>query len=522
MLCVTGKETSVELLQLRLDHVFATARAQELPTLGDTTGRPAALLQEVRLDALTPPVDRVWALLRRHAPRLLVCCRPAREGGSFIGNETERLRLLEQAAACGVAYLDVEADCADSTLRGLARISANTRLVLSEHHFAGIPADLERRFAALANRGVGEVLKLAATVEDAAALVRLEALRRHATLPTLLVGMGPAGLLSRCRYPAFGAPWTYVGADADSHTAPGQLSLEQALQLGLPASATLPFLAVVGGPQVTASPGPTVYNRLFRRRGWPWSYFPVITAQPQQAFELLRAHGALGLAVTMPHKAAALAYAGAGADRRAQQAQAANSLRFGAAGVEATNSDITGVREPLRALLARTSPPAGGTRALVLGAGGAARAAALACRALDLKVAVSARREQPARALLRPDEDFVAWEDRAQDPATVLINATPLTGGDATPWPTGQPLRKAVVFELALGTEPSALLAQSRAEGAAGIAPQEMWLAQGAEQMSWITGEPVTVDELRDCSGYQRADATQGRQARRGGEDGRR
>ena len=517
MLCVTGRESSVELLQLRLDHVFSTARAHGLAVLGDAGATSAGLLQEVRLDALTPPIEGVWALLRRHAARLVVCCRPAREGGSFIGDEAERLRLLERVADCGVAYLDVEADGADSTLRALAQRQGQGRLVLSEHHFGGLPADLERRFAALAQRGVGDVLKLAVSVDDAAALGRLQALRQHAAQPTLLIGMGPAGLLSRCRYPAFGAPWTYVSANDDGGTAPGQLSFEQALQLGLPRSATAPFLAVVGGAQVASSPGPTVYNRLFRRRNWPWSYLPVITQQPLQAFELLRAHGALGVAVTMPHKAAALRYAGPGADAKALQAQAANSLRFGTDGVQATNTDITGVREPLRALLSGKALPPARRRALVLGAGGAARAAALACRELGLIVAVSARREAAGRALLAAGEDFVPWEERTGDAAAVLINATSLTGSDCSPWPSAAPLSKEVVFDLALGTEPPALLKQARAEGIAVIVPHEMWLAQGAEQLSWISGEDVTLEQLRACSGHRQADERESRQAPRGG-----
>ena len=79
--------------------------------------------------------------------------------------------------------------------------------------------------------------------------------------------MGLAGLLSRCRYPAFGSPWTYVKADEQAGTAPGQLTLAQAREMGLPQTAEQPFFALVGGPQVQHSMGPVVYNRLFRATG---------------------------------------------------------------------------------------------------------------------------------------------------------------------------------------------------------------------------------------------------------------
>ena len=73
MLCLTGNESSVAQLARRLERYADD---------GD-------LLHEVRLDALQEPVDGVFGLLERFGSRSIVCCRPEREGGHYVGAEQE-------------------------------------------------------------------------------------------------------------------------------------------------------------------------------------------------------------------------------------------------------------------------------------------------------------------------------------------------------------------------------------------------------------------------------------------------
>ena len=63
--------------------------------------------------------------------------------------------------------------------------------------------------------------------------------------------------------------------------------------------------------------------------------------------------------------------------------------------------------------------------------------------------------------------------------------------GQRSPWSDDVQLPCAVVFDLAITGKPSRLLERARHEGAIAIEAIEMWLAQGARQMSWITGEHV-------------------------------
>ena len=106
-----------------------------LAALHRVTGR--ADLAELRLD-LMQSFDLPRLLAERPLP-VIVTCRPTREGGRWRGTEVERLAVLRQAAALGAEYVDLEWDVA-TEIATLDR--SRTRIILSRHNFAGMPADL--------------------------------------------------------------------------------------------------------------------------------------------------------------------------------------------------------------------------------------------------------------------------------------------------------------------------------------------------------------------------------------------
>ncbi len=457
MLCVTGNEAELDALAARLSRL------------------PTGALAELRLDALAPHQQQgALALVQRYGPRLVVCCRPTRQGGTYEGDETERIALLVEAAKAGAGVIDVEGDCDDATLTRLRSALAvdGARLLLSWHDVEGWRPELTTRLRELERRDVA-LTKLAVAFDEPANLSSLLELSAKLDKPSVLLGMGAAGRLSRTRYRRFGSPWTYVCEQATRATAPGQLTLEDAQALALPESSDAPFLALIGGPSVAASPGPTIYNGWFRLRGLPWAYHAIETAEPPRCVALLAQLGALGVSVTMPHKLAALALADE-VDPSAREAGAANTLVFDAGKTRAFNTDIVGVREPLASAVVAMNA----TRALVLGAGGAARAALLACRELGLQVSCAARRPEQAAAL---GVFAIPWDQRHAVTADVLINATAL-GGPRSPWPD-RPITAAVVFDLALSRHPSKLLQEARDARATHIDAGEMWVAQGVAQL---------------------------------------
>jgi 3-dehydroquinate dehydratase type I len=451
VICVTGAERDVGALRQRIEADDA--------------------FHEIRADALDTH-DGLLELVRQHGSRVLVCHRPARQGGGYDGDETARLALLRDALDAGARYVDVEDD--------VAHDFDCSRVVMSWHDFGGRADDLVARAKAMRPRCA--VVKLAVHVDDAAELEQLRRVRDAIDGDVVLIGMGAAGLLSRTHYQRFGSRWTYVAADPALATAPGQLDLATATAMNMPASSGAPFVALIGGEQVMFSPGPEVYNALFRQRGLTMSYLSIISTSLERCLPMLTSLGAIGLSVTMPLKSEANDFA------IDQTLGAVNSLKRTGDTWHGINTDICGVREPLRDAEAKG-------RVLILGAGGAARAAAVACRELELDVTLSARKREQAEALVRSMGQSVAaidWNARGGFGADVLINATAVSGDD-TPWPND--VMPPLVFDLAISPR-SRLLEDTRAFGSRAIDAMQMWIHQGAEQMRFILGDDVTATEL--------------------------
>ena len=96
-------------------------------------------LVELRLDTVSDP-DAAGALAGRRLPAI-VTCRPTWEGGAFAGSEDARKRLLADALAAGADYVDVEAGAG---FDDLIATTAGKRIVLSAHHFDGLPPGTRR------------------------------------------------------------------------------------------------------------------------------------------------------------------------------------------------------------------------------------------------------------------------------------------------------------------------------------------------------------------------------------------
>src|SRR5262245_3410428 len=103
----------------------------------------AADMVELRLDGVAD-IDVAGALTGRKLP-VIVTCRARWEGGRFDGSEDDRLRILGEALTLGADYVDVEWRADRRPLAGADR----RRIVLSHHHFDGVPADLAARVRAM-------------------------------------------------------------------------------------------------------------------------------------------------------------------------------------------------------------------------------------------------------------------------------------------------------------------------------------------------------------------------------------
>jgi shikimate dehydrogenase len=250
----------------------------------------------------------------------------------------------------------------------------------------------------------------------------------------------------------------------------------------------LSTLAGVLGFPVGHSRSPAMMNAAFAELGLDWRYL-ALPVPPERFAETVRALHASGYRaanVTIPHKLAALEVADEVSDA-ARAIGAVNTLSLGEdGGIAGYNTDAAGLRDAL-------GEPTPAT-ALVLGAGGAARAAIWALADAGAQVTVWNR--TPGRARTLADELGVEAAERP-GPAEVLVNATSvgLRREDSL---AGLPLVDArVVVDLVYGDAPTPLARWAEERGARLVDGLEVLVRQGARSLTLWTGRDAPVDVMR-------------------------
>ncbi len=262
----------------------------------------------------------------------------------------------------------------------------------------------------------------------------------------------------------------------------------------LPAAARL---GVLGWP-VAHSRSPAMQNAALAELGlsdWRYQLLPVPPEAFAQTVRALGASGLRGANVTIPHKEAALAVATTATDR-ARAIGAANTLTFGADGaIHADNTDAPGF------LAALPAPPAPGGTALVLGAGGSARAVVHALVEAGVDVAVWNRTAARAAALTG---DLGGRAVAAARPADLLVNCTAVGLGQASTGFEELPLTAdsigtyATVVDLVYRPGGTPFLDAAQAAGCSVVDALEMLVQQGALSLEAWTGLPAPIRVMRD------------------------
>lgn len=261
-----------------------------------------------------------------------------------------------------------------------------------------------------------------------------------------------------------------------------------------------PALAGVLGHPVAHSLSPAMHNAAFRELGLDWRYvkLPVPPARLAEVVAALPGSGYRGANVTIPHKLAALTLAD-GASAAAREIGAANTLTFRDGAIEADNTDAAGLIEAIDASLS-------GLRAIVLGAGGAGRAAAWALRqAGAAEVAVWNRTADRASALAR-EMGVAAVATPNEVAADILVNATsvgldPALPPDEALAGLGIAGRRppAIVVDLVYRADGSEtpVLGWARDAGARAVDGIEVLVRQGALSFELWTGREAPLDVMR-------------------------
>ena len=470
------------------------ATTEELRANRDRAAAADADLIELRLDCVRDP-DVTGALAGRRRP-VLVTCRPTWEGGRFDGPEERRRALLAEALELGADYVDVEwqAGFAD-----LIRARAGRNIVVSMHDFGGVPRDLGDRYHAMRATGA-EVVKIAVQAECLSDTVALLELSEQMTVgeprdaePRVLIAMGAAGVATRVLPDRFGSGWTYAGEGV----APGQIDLGRLLDefRFRVISGSADVYGVLGAP-LAHSLSPAMHNAGFGALAKDAIYLPLEARDVDDFATFADALGIRGVSVTAPLKEPMAARVST-MDELGDRIGAINTVRMDEDGWCGLNTDVPGFLEPLDGRL-----ELGGSRAAVIGSGGAARSVVVALASGGASVTVCARNPDKAQRVARLVDGAVQPLPPARGSWDLLVNTTPIgtyPDVDATPMPAGT-FDGRLVYDLVYNPPVTRLLADAKTAGCETLGGLSMLVAQAERQFEWWTGDRPPAGLFRQAA----------------------
>jgi 3-dehydroquinate dehydratase/shikimate dehydrogenase len=498
-------------------------------------------LVEWRVDRLfngVAAIGEVERLVEASPLACIVTCRPAFEGGEYDGDDDERVALYEHLGTAETPPRYIDCELATYTRSDNIRRKVDlgidhpgqlrevaTSLILSVHDFETRPTDLTRRLLAMRAESSAKVLKIAFRARSLRDNTELLDLLADRDRPTIALGMGEFGLMSRVLAPKFGGFLTFAGLRETSVTAPGQPTLPDLVGLyrfGSIGPATRVY-GVVGWP-VGHSIGPHVHNAGFEAIGHDGVYLPlpVPGGDGDGGYESFKAtvgeladHPRLslaGLSVTLPHKTHLVRLArerGWPLDRASEAIGAANTLviaRIDDGSIADARVANTDVGAGVESLVDRMGA-SGLRRVGVIGAGGVARALVFGLMEAGAEVQVFNRSERGAALAGEMNEQHGAttqWRVVAhtlgaitESACDAYVNCTPV-GMAGGPDPGGMPVdpgalrgvpAHAVFFDTVYNPIETPMLAAARKAGYRTVDGVTMFVRQAGAQFRLWTGD---------------------------------
>jgi 3-dehydroquinate dehydratase / shikimate dehydrogenase len=437
---------------------------------------------ELRLDWLRNDSERTRFLrwLKRRGSGtscFLATCRRREGGGKFEGGVERQLYWLIQAREAGCQWCDLEVE----TLRRLPDQSVREyavprRVLLSVHDFERTPA-LPKSVSTPAG-GAADAVKIAAEARTIAESMRLLKLARRSR-NFVAVPMGEVGLPARILALREGSALAY--APVAEATAPGQVSLQEMKHLYRAHALTRKtrVYGVIGDP-VGHSLSPLLHNTGFVARRLDAVYLPFLVHRLADFLAAVPEFGIRGFSVTLPHKQTILKHLKE-CEPLAAEIGAVNTVVVrGDGSLYGCNTDYVGV---LRALEKKLRIK--GSRVLIYGAGGSARAAAFALARGGAVVGICARREKEAQELARAvGGEVVPRRALRTELFDAILNSTPIgmhPRDGISPLASNE-LHCRLVMDLIYRPERTQLLKIAAKKGIATVSGVEMFLAQGIAQ----------------------------------------
>lgn len=249
----------------------------------------------------------------------------------------------------------------------------------------------------------------------------------------------------------------------------------------------------MAGDPVAHSLSPLMMNTALRRENVNGVYLALHATTIADLMACVRDIPLHGLSVTMPYKQAILQYLD-NTDTVSEKIGACNTvIRAQDGKLYGYNTDVAGVVRPLEQRLHLAN-----AKVLVVGAGGAARAAVFGLKERGAEVFIMNRTASVGQKLARQARAKFLNRTQMRDlEFDVIVNATPvgMNGGKVSPLGEKE-LNARVLFEMVYTPAETRLVKMARAKGMHVITGAEMFVQQGARQFEIWTGKPAPADDM--------------------------
>lgn len=458
-----------------------------------------ASLLELRIDTLNldNPTELEEAI---HFPSctslpVILTCRRKTDSGEFSQSERKRLLLLKKVSAGAFAYVDLEANVRKPDFVSELR-SQGKKIIRSFHLFDSLKQNYDIKISHIIEKG--DIPKIAVQINSMADLVQLfqfaDKLKGKGQI--IIIGMGRYGIASRVLYKKLGSMLTFCSAKDPG--AVGLISIKTMKELYRADQVTesTKVYGVIGDP-VGKSVSPAIQNLGFKAIGEDAIYAPFNVDNVKQFFVLATILNIQGFSVTVPHKLHVLPYLG-NTSREVRQLGSCNTVCKKNNLWSGSNTDYYGfielIQKPLKAGKIKN--------ALVIGAGGGARAIVWALRNHNVNITILNRTLEHAQTLAKevlcnygPLSSVGNYSGKVD-----LIVQTSSMGMDCSQDAENDPARDfrytghEIVCDLVYRPHETAFLLHAKQAGCQLIYGIDMLIAQGKLQFTSFTGSSYPTE----------------------------
>jgi 3-dehydroquinate dehydratase/shikimate dehydrogenase len=501
----TTSQIATHLLRSRIGKICVAIIGA---TPDDMVERAAAVIKEsnfleFRLDYLAKPAAAIPKfkefLAQNTAATFVATCRCKANGGNFDGSAAAALDILLKAAEAGFQLVDIELESIEKLPKTtMSRLrEAGAAVIISYHDFSATK-DLDAIYDRIEpfHPDFAKIVPTARTLSDNLTLMQfLDRVEDRSNNSVVGICMGEPGIISRVLGLRAGSAFTFAAATVGEETAPGQIAARTLIETYRvdQVDISTKVYGVAGNP-IRSSLSPLMMNTAFRRETVNAVYLALQTSKVDDLFKLAREVPLQGISVTMPLKQDVMSRLERTDPLSARIGAVNTILRAQDGKFYGFNTDVAGILGPLERRLQLAN-----AKVLVLGAGGAARAAVFACRDKGAEVFILNRTPETAQQLAKQSgAKLIKREAVAKTHFDVIINATPtgMSGNKTPSLLSAEDLNARFVFDLVYNPLETPLLRMARQRNIAAISGVEMFVHQGARQFEIFTGKPAPEEEM--------------------------